>query len=334
MLRSLRLTTAIVLLMIVPLVLAACSTTGGKKAAQAGNNVAAGHANTKHYTIAMITHASPGDTFWDKIRNGANAAAAKDNITLKYSNNDDPTKQAALITDAINSHVDGIAVTDPNPQALCPTIKQAVAAGIPVVMFNAGFANWQQCGAMSYFGQDETIAGIAAGQRMAKAGAKHVLCVVQTQGQIQLEERCAGVVKGFGTAGTVTKIYVNGTDNSAVLSSITAKLTQDKSIDAVITLGAPYALITLQAETAAHSTAKVYTFDTNAQLVAKIKSGQVQWAVDQQPFLQGYLSVDSLWLYLVNGNVIGGGQTVLTGPSFIDSSNIAKIAVYAAAGNR
>jgi simple sugar transport system substrate-binding protein len=320
--------------MILALILAACSATGGKKATQVGANVAAGHANTKHFTIAMITHASPGDTFWDKIRNGALAAGAKDNITVRYSNNDDPTKQASLITDAINSHVDGIAVTDPNPGALCPTIKQAVAAGIPVVMFNAGFANWQQCGAMEYFGQDETIAGIAAGQRMAKAGVKHVLCVVQTQGQLQLEERCAGVVQGFGSAGTVTKTYVNGTDSAAVLSGLTAKLTQDKSIDAVILLSAPIALIALQAVSSAHSSAKVYTFDTNAVEIAKIKSGAVQWAVDQQPFLQGYLSVDSLWLYLVNGNIIGGGRTVLTGPSFIDASNVAKIAQYAAAGNR
>jgi simple sugar transport system substrate-binding protein len=334
MLRSPRRAIAIVLLIIVPLVLAACSAHGGKKAAQAGNNVAAGHANTQHYTIAMITHASPGDTFWDKIRNGANAAASKDNVTLKYSNNDDPTKQAALITAAINSHVNGIAVTDPNPGALCPTIKHAVAAGIPVVMFNAGFANWQDCGALEYFGQDETIAGIAAGQRMAKAADKHVLCVVQTQGQIQLEERCAGVKQGFGSAGTVTKMYVNGTDNAAVLSSLTAKLTQDKSIDAIITLGAPYALIALQAEGTTNSKAKVYTFDTNAESIAKIKSGAVQWAVDQQPFLQGYLSVDSLWLYLVNCNIIGGGKTTLTGPSFIDSTNVTKIAQYAAAGNR
>ena len=36
----------------------------------------------------------------------------------------------------------------------------------------------------------------------------------------------------------------------------------------------------------------------------------MQWAVDQQPFLQGYLAVDSLWLYLNNRNTIGGGQPV------------------------
>lgn len=332
--RSRRIAAGAAVLAALVLVLAACSSTGGKKAAQQPANVTVGHASTPRYTIAMITHAAPGDTFWDIIRHGADAAAAKDNINLKYSNNDDPTQQAALIQDAINSHVNGIAVTDPNPAALCPTIQKARAAGIPVVMFNAGFANWQQCGGMEYFGQEETIAGIAAGKRLAAVGAKHVLCVLQAQGQIQLEERCTGVAQGLGSEGTMTKLYVDGTDNSAMLTSMTAKLTQDKAVDAVITLGAPVALVAIQAISAAHTNAKLYTFDTNAAEIAKIKSGAVQWAVDQQPYLQGYESVDSLWLYLTNGNTLGGGQTVLTGPSFIDSSNIAKVAQYAAAGNR
>ena len=332
--RSRRTAAGVALLAVLALVLAACSSTGGKKATQQAANVTAGHANTPRHTFAMITHQQPGDTFWDIIRHGALAAAAKDNINLKYSNDPDPTKQAALIQDAINSHVDGIAVTDPDPQALCPTIQKAVQAGIPVVMFNAGVANWQQCGGMEYFGQDESIAGQAAGKRLAAAGAKHVLCVLQAQGQVQLEARCSGVQQGLGSEGTMTKLYVDGTDNSAMLSSMAAKLTQDKNIDAVITLGAPVALVAIQAISQANSSAKLYTFDTNAAEIAKIKSGAVQWAVDQQPYLQGYESVDSLWLYLTNGNVLGGGATVLTGPSFIDAKNVAKVAQYAAAGNR
>jgi simple sugar transport system substrate-binding protein len=334
MFRSANRAAGITLIVISALVLAACSSTGGKKASEQGSAVSAGKANTPHYTFAMITHAAPGDTFWDIIRKGASAAAAKDNVTFKYSNNDDPTQQATLIQDAINSKVDGIAVTDPNPQAICPTVKKAAAAGIPVVMFNAGVNNWQQCGAMEYFGQDETIAGQAAGKRLASAGAKHVLCVLQAQGQVQLEARCAGVKQGLGSEGSMTKLYVNGTDSSAVLSSITGKLTQDKSIDAVITLGAPIALIAIQAISQANSNAKLYTFDTNAEEISKIKSGAVQWAVDQQPYLQGYEAIDSLWLYLTNGDTLGGGQTVLTGPSFIDSSNVGKVATYAERGTR
>jgi simple sugar transport system substrate-binding protein len=322
------------LIAILALGLAACSSTGGKAATNNTASVAAGHANTPHYTIAMITHAAPGDTFWDIIRHGATAAAAKDNITLNYSADPDATKQASLIQDAINSHVDGIAVTASNPAAICPVIQKARAAGIPVVMFNAGVSIWQQCGGMEYFGQDESIAGLAAGKRLAAAGAKHVLCVLQEQGQVQLEARCAGVQQGLGSEGTMTKVYVNGRDQSAMLSSMTAKLTQDKTIDAVITLGAPEALVAVQAIPAAHSSAKLYTFDTNAAEIAKIKSGAVQWAVDQQPYLQGYESVDSLWLYLTNANVLGGGVTVLTGPSFIDASNVATVSQYALRGTR
>ena len=84
----------------------------------------------------------------------------------------------------------------------------------------------------------------------------------------------------------------------------------------------------------AGSSAKVVTFDTNAALVDAIKGGKVQWAVDQQPFLQGYLAVDALWLYLNNKNLIGGGQATLTGPSFIDQSNIDAVADLAKSGTR
>jgi simple sugar transport system substrate-binding protein len=330
--------TALILVLTV-IVAAACSATGGKRAqdaaaAAANAGVSAGHANTPHYTFAMITHAAPGDTFWDIIRAGASAAAAKDNVTYHYSNNQDPTQQAQLIQDEINSHVDGIAVTDPDPQALCPAILKAKAAGIPVVMFNAGIGNWQACGAMEYFGSDENVAGTAAGKRLAAAGAKHVLCVLQAQGQVQLEARCAGVAAGLGSEGTMTKLYVDGTDNSSMLTTMSAKLTQDKNVDAVITLGAPVALVAIPAIQQAHSSAKLYTFDTNAAEIAKIKTGQIQWAVDQQPFLQGYEAIDSLWLFKTNADVLGGGQTVLTGPSFIDASNIGTIAPYAARGTR
>jgi simple sugar transport system substrate-binding protein len=323
-------------LAILALALGACSATGGKRAAEAaaGVSVAAGHASTPHYTIAMITHAGPGQSFWDTERYGGLAAAAKDNITLRYSGDPDPTKQAALIQDAINSHVNGIAVTDPDPQALCPVIQKAKAAGIPVTMFNAGSANWQQCGALEYFGQDETIAGVAAGHRLAAAGKKNVLCVLHAQGQVQLEDRCAGVKQGLGSAGTMTKLYVNGLSQPDELSTLTAALTKHSDVDAVMTLDAQVALVALQAMQQAHSTARLYTFDTNSEEIAKIKSGAVQWAVDQQPYLQGYEAVDAVWLYLVNGDTLGGGQAVLTGPSFIDASNVAAVAEYAARGTR
>ncbi len=332
MIRSHR-TVAAVIGVSAALALAACSSTGGKQEA-APEKGSVGQADTPRMTIAMVTHQQPGDTFWDIIRKGGEAAAKKDNVDLQYSNSNDASKQAQLIQAAIDKKVDGIAVTDPNTGAIGPTIKKAVNAGIPVVMFNAGEADAFNLGALGYFGQDEKVAGRAAGERLKKDGAKNVLCVIQDQGQQQLEDRCDGVIAGMGSAGKVKRVYVNGADNSAVTSTINARLTQDKSIDTVLTLGAPYALDAVKAVGSSGSKAKVATFDTNKELVGAIKDGDVQWAVDQQPYLQGYLAVDSLWLYNTNGNTIGGGQPVLTGPSFIDKTNIEAVAKYAEKGTR
>ena len=313
--------------------LAACSSSGGKQEEDSGAaGVSGGSVDTPQYKIAMITHEAPGDTFWDLIRKGAETAATKDNIDLVYSNDPQAPNQADLIQNAIDQQVDAIATTMPNPDAMAAVINKAVAAGIPVVEFNAGVSDWQDTDALMYFGQDESVAGEAAGARLSDEGYKKVLCVVQEQGQVQLEARCAGVEKGF--SGTTEKLYVNGRDLPSVTSSIQAKLQQDTSIDAVITLGAPIALGAVQSVQQAGSSAKVVTFDTNSDLVASIENGDVQWAIDQQPFLQGYEAIDSLWLYLYNGNIIGGGQAVLTGPSFIDQDNIATVAEYAKRGTR
>ncbi len=316
---------------LVAAVLAACSSTGGKPD-DTGGGMGAGHADTPRATIAFVTHEVPGDSFWDLVRKGAQAAAAKDNIELRYSNDPEAPNQANLVQSAVDSKVAGIALTLAKPDALQAAVKSAEAAGIPVVALNSGSDSWKAMGVKEYFGQDEAIAGEAAGERLNQDGAKKTLCVIQEQGHVGLEARCAGVTKGF--KGQTEILNVNGKDMPSVESTITAKLQQDPDIDRVLTLGAPFALTAVQSVGNAGSSAKVVTFDTNAALVAAIKDGSVQWAVDQQPFLQGYLAVDSLWLYINNGNVIGGGLPVLTGPAFIDKTNIDSVAEYAKNGTR
>jgi simple sugar transport system substrate-binding protein len=281
----------------------------------------------------MVTHQAPGDTFWDIIRKGAEAAAANDNVDLIYSNDPNANQQAVLIQNAIDQRVDGIAVTLPTPDALAAAVKKAQRMHIPVIAFNAGFDAWKRLGIPMYIGQDEALAGRAAGQRLSAMGAKHALCVIQFQGQVQLEARCVGVQQGL-TSGRSEKIYVNGADMPSVRSTITAKLQEDPSIDYVVSLGAPIALTAVQAAKTAGSKAKIVTFDTNPQLVRAIQNRSVLWAIDQQPYVQGYEAIDALWLNITNGDVIGGGQALLTGPSFIDSSNINEIVKYAAKGTR
>jgi simple sugar transport system substrate-binding protein len=297
------------------LALAACSSKGG----------AQNSTSQQSYTIAMVTHEAPGDTFWDKIRNGAETAAKQLGVTLKYSNDPDASKQATLIQNAIDSKVDGLATTLPTPDAIGPAAQQAVKAGIPVVAFNAGKDDYAKYGIGMYFGSDETLAGQTVGKKISAETPGHTVCVIQEQGQVQLEARCAGVKQGNPDTEI---LYVNGRDLPSVQQTIGAKLQQDPNIKDVVTLGADIALAAQQAQTSAGSHASIATFDLNADVAKQIQSGGIAFSVDQQPYVQGYMAVTALWLNLTNGNDIGGGGPVLTGPSIVDKTNIDKIVPF------
>ena len=320
----------IALAAVVALGLTACSE-GGRQDTTDNSGGGGNAAGSSGYTIAMITHETPGDTFWDKIKSGAQQAAKDEGVTLKYSNDPDASKQAVLIQNAVDSKVNGIATTLVTPDALAGSVKAATDAKIPVVGFNSGIDQYQKLGALMYFGSDETLAGATAGQRIGDAGAKHPLCVIQAAGSVALEARCAGVKSAVpGTE----NIQVNGADDSSVVSTLQAKLAQDKSIDYIVTLGAPIAVDALKAVDAAGSSAKLITFDLNAEIAQNIQDGKVEFSIDQQPYVQGYLAVSSLYLNLKNGNDMGGGKPVLTGPSFVDRSNIDKILPFTKTNTR
>jgi simple sugar transport system substrate-binding protein len=312
--------------------LSACASGGRTDTGSTSSSGSGGGAgDNSGYTIAMITHETPGDTFWDKIKSGATQAAKNYGIDLKYSNDPDPGKQATLIQNAIDSKVDGIATTLATPDALAASVKAAKDAKIPVVAFNSGIDQYQGLGASMYFGSDEKLAGETAGDRITQAGGKNVLCVIQASGSVALETRCAGVKS---KAPSTENIQVNGADDSAVVSSLQAKLSQDKSIDYIVTLGAPIALDALKAVDSAGSKAKLVTFDLNADAAKDIKDGKIEFSIDQQPYVQGYMAVTALYLNKKNGNDVGGGGPVLTGPSFVDKSNIGTILPFAQKGTR
>jgi simple sugar transport system substrate-binding protein len=311
--------------------LTGCSSKGGAQTQAGGSAGGGGAAAGKRYTIAMVTHEQAGDTFWDKIRAGAQDAAKSLNIELKYSNNENGPEQATLVQNAIDSKVNGLAVTLSNADAVIPVAKKAADAGIPVVVFNQGFDQYKQAGAKMYFGSDEDLAGQSIGQRITSDSGGKALCIIQAQGSVALETRCAGVKKTFANT---ENLYVNGADKPAEQASIGAKLQQDKAITHVVTLGAGDALAALNAKTDAGSNAKVVTFDLNPDAAKAIKDGKIGFSVDQQPYVQGYMAVTALWLSLTNGNDLGGGKPVLTGPSFVDSTNIDQILPYTASNKR
>ncbi len=314
---------------------AGCSATGGKRAeerARAAAEQGRPAVSTPRWTFAMVTHAGDGDTFWDIVQNGAKEAARKDNINFLYSHDDQAQQQAQFVQNAIDQKVDGLIVSLAKPEALKDVVAKAVKAGIPVVTVNSGSEQSAAYGALTHIGQDETVAGEAVGTELNRRGRKKAVCVLHEQGNVGHEQRCAGAKKTFD--GTLENLYVEGTNMPSVQAAVQAKLQADPSVDAVVTLGAPFAPTAVKAKQTAGSKAEVDTFDLNASVAAGLKDGSLGFAVDQQPYLQGYEAVDLLWLYRYNADVLGGGKPVLTGPQIVTKDQAAELESYIKRGTR
>ena len=317
------------------LVLAAgCSSEGGKKAES--SNAAAGSSaascDNPSLTVAVVSHGKQGDAFWDVVKRGAEDAGKQLCVKVTYQGQGDPNQQAQAIDNAVAQKVNGLVVSMANPDALKGSIQKAVAAGIPVITINSGQSRSKELGALTHVGQAERTAGEGAGEQLAKAGVKNLLCVIHEAGNVGLEERCAGAAATLG--GRSQNLQVDVSDLNGAAATIQSKLQADASIDGVLTLNSGVGNAATTAVKGAGSSAKIATFDVNADVIKAVEAGSLLFAVDQQPYTQGYLPVTFLKLYADNANVIGGGQPVLTGPSFVTKDNAATVEKYAARGTR
>ncbi|MCU1687656.1 MAG: Conserved putative secreted protein [Amycolatopsis sp.] len=312
------------------LLLTACT---GPTATQAPTNAPSDQpASSGQLTLAVITHGTAGDAFWNVVKNGAEAAGKQLGVKVDYNSDGDPGNQAKLIDNAVAQKVGGLVISMANPEALKPSIQKAVAAGIPVITINSGEDQSAAYGALAHVGQNESIAGQQAGAKFKALGKTKLLCVIHEAGNVGQAQRCDGAKQGF--AGNVQTLQVDITNPTDTESRIKGAVQADPSIDAVLTLNSQVAALAVSAVKSAGSKAQVGTFDLNSDVVTAIKSGDVQFAVDQQQYEQGYLPVTMLKLYHDNANIIGAGKPILTGPNFVDKSNVDKIGAYVARGTR
>jgi simple sugar transport system substrate-binding protein len=281
--------------------------------------------------VAVITHGTSGDAFWNVVKNGVEAAGKQLGVSVTYSSDGDPGAQAKLIDNAVAQHVTGLVVSMANPDALRDSITGAVRAGIPVVTINSGEQRSAEFGAIAHVGQNEAIAGQDAGKRLKDAGRTTLLCVIHEAGNVGLSQRCDGAKASFGNVRNLQVDISNPTDTQ---SRIKGALQADASIDAVLALNPQVAVNAVNAAKESGSKAQVATFDLNPDVVSAIKATDVLFAVDQQQYEQGYLPIVLLKLYKDNANTVGGGRPLLTGPGFVDKSNVNTVEALTRLGTR
>lgn len=289
--------------------------------------------------IVVVTHGQSFDPFWSIVSNGAHDAGEELGVRVEYQAPPgfDMVRMAQLIEAAVASRPDGIVVSVPDPDALGGAIRAAISRGIPLVSINSGDAAWRDLGVLAHIGQTEYEAGFGGGERLAAAGARHVLCVHHEVGNAALDLRCNGLRDALvASGGSVSVLAVDLADPEDARQRITGALASDARIDGVLALGPAGATPALAAlrETGALERVRFATFDIAPEVLEAVRDGDALFAIDQQPYLQGWLGVALLAKYLDTGAFPGGGQIVRTGPGFVTQENAAGVIEAAQRGVR
>ncbi len=277
---------------------------------------AAAQAQQEKLRFIVVTHGAASSPFWGAIRDGATLAATEADVEVVYRAPDtfDLDRMASLLTTAVEEEPDGIVVSIPNADALAAPIRSAVDAGIPVISINSGFDVGRSLGALLHVGQGEYEAGRVAGEAMRRFAGTNALCLNHELGNVALDLRCKGFIDGF--AGSVEVMPVPGEAEKA-REAIAARLADDARVDVLLALSAA------SSGEAAVAAAKqlegrmvhVGTFDVTAAILEEVADGAASFAIDQQPFLQGYLPVHFLAVLHRHGAV--PVSDVSTGPRLV-----------------
>ena len=289
----------------------------------------------KPLKLMFVQHAlCAWDSFWCVVEKGIDVAAKQLNVDYTVLGPDkfDLEKTAALIDQAVAAKPDGLAVTITDPKLFKDPIMRAIDAGIPVVGYNAG-SGPEKDGIpyLTYIGMDEYQGGYQGGKRLLAAGATKGVCINHQVGHAGLDARCNGFIDAFKEAGKEAEVLAISNDPAESQTTIDNYYTAHPDVDAFLTLGPNganpfYAFM----EARGLKAGDVYhgTFDLSPEIVAHVEDGTTLFAIDQQPFLQGYLSVVTLTL-LQRQHIKPALPVTPTGPGFVDKNNIAIVKALA-----
>ncbi len=284
--------------------------------------------------IVFVTHGQSGDPYWSVVKNGMDDAAKALGVKAEYLSPEtfDMVKMAQLIDTATASKPDGLVVSIPDAAALGGPVKEAVAAGIPVIVIDSGGSKLtKELGGLLYLGQSEYEAGVTAGERVAKLGVKKAACLNQEVGNSSLDDRCAGFAKGLGAEVPVVQGVIDPTE---MKSRVLAYLNANSDVEFLLGCGPTATEPALAAldELGLKGKVKLGTFDLSPNILQAILDGNVEWGIDAQQYLMGYIPV--VMLDLKTKYKLAPIADYPTGPGFVTKAEAASVIDLSKQGRR
>jgi simple sugar transport system substrate-binding protein len=284
--------------------------------------------------VVFVTHGQSGDPYWSVVKNGMDDAAKTLGVKAEYLAPEtfDMAKMAQMIDAAAASKPDGLVVSIADPAALSEPVKNAVAAGIPVIVIDSGGGKLtKELGGLLYLGQSEYEAGVMAGERIAKLGVSKAVCANHEVGNVSLDDRCAGFAKGLGADVPV----LNGVmDPTEMKNRIIGYLNTNADTQFVLTVGIGGAEPALMAidELGLTGKVKLGTFDLSPTILQATADGKMEWGIDAQQYAMGYIPVVMFDLW--KKYKIAPIADYPTGPGFVTKDTAASVIDLAKQGKR
>lgn len=299
-------------------------------AACGSGNDASGDAGAPTQDDGLIINLSIplSQPFAGAVKMGSDAAAKALGTKYQYTAPADLSNMVPdytrLFNEAIARKPKAILFINFNPKVFKPLIKKATDAGIAVSLYNSGSDTFKDVGAIGYAGEEPISQGQAAGKAALESGAKTLVCVNHLEDE-ELQRRCAGarqVVEAAG--GTVAELNIppaDSTNDAAITQDLQGYLKSHGDIDGMITLGGNVATdAVLARKNLGKSNIKIGTTDVSTGALKAVKSGELDYVIDQQPYLQGYYALQMAVQYLRYG--IKPNSAIDTGGLIIDKSNV------------
>jgi simple sugar transport system substrate-binding protein len=305
--------------------LSACS----KEPAAAGG-AAGNFPTTPKWKFVFVCHVTT-NPFFTPTQYGASDAAKLLAVDFQWTGsvNSVVAEMVDATNTAITSKADGIALAVVDKAAFKSPVDRALDGGIPVVSYNAdGARDDPGTNRLAYIGQGLYESGYALGQRaLTKIDSGDVAAFIATPGQLNIQPRIDGAQQAFKDSGkpvnftpvatnadvtqglSIIDAYVLGHQNLAGLLAVDAGSTQ--SVGQTV---AKYKLRDKGLKVAGG-------FDLVPETLNSVKAGDLDYTIDQQPYLQGFLPMLALYFFKVSGGLLFPCQTN-TGLLFVTKDNV------------
>ncbi len=308
------------------LILEACggssSSSSTATAASGGSGAAAIFGSSQAYKFTLVNHVTT-NTFFTPTQNGAADACKLLGCSYQWtgSQTSNVTEMVNAMNSAISAGVNGIGVSLVDLHAFNGPTNTALGKGIPVVAYNADASTNAR---LAYIGQDLYVSGQQMGKHIqALVPSGDVALFIATPGSLNIQPRIDGALNVLKGSSITPHVVATGAAIPNELSVIDSYATGHPNTKGMFAVDAGSTQGVAQTIQKHNLKGKVKGggYDLTPITQQLLAAGQIQFTIDQQPYLQGFFPILELYLYNVSQKLTGTAD-VNTGLKFLDQTTV------------